>query len=109
MEGAFARQPAAVERSVSRQRAGRAALMEIVFKLFASLFDHLPAARRTNALPLEVADDCSVAALIDSWSLPRRMVHLVLVNAEYIPPSQRAGRLLTAGDVVAIWPPIAGG
>ncbi len=84
--------------------------MEIVFKLFASLSDHLPAAaRRTNALPLEVADDCSVAALIDSWSLPPRMVHLVLVNGEYIPPSQRAGRLLTAGDVVVSWPPFAGG
>ncbi|SBT04839.1 ThiamineS protein [Candidatus Accumulibacter aalborgensis] len=84
--------------------------MEITFKLFASLSDYLPVeARRTNALSLEVPDGSTVAALIDARSLPTRMVHLVLVNGQYIPPAQRAERHLIAGDVLAIWPPIAGG
>jgi sulfur carrier protein ThiS len=41
--------------------------------------------------------------------LPPKLVHLVLVNGVYIPPNQRAERPLQAGDVLAIWPPIAGG
>jgi sulfur carrier protein ThiS len=84
--------------------------MQITFKLFASLSDHLPeAARRTNALSIEVADDCSVSDNIEQWSLPPRMVHLVLVNGAFIPPEQRAAHRLREGDALAIWPPIAGG
>lgn len=84
--------------------------MEITFKLFAALSDYLPPdARRTNALQLDVTEGCTVAELIDSWALPPRMVHLVLVDGEFVPPLQRAQRRLLAGEVVAIWPPIAGG
>jgi sulfur carrier protein ThiS len=36
-------------------------------------------------------------------------VHLVLVNGEFVPPAERSGRMLAEGDVLAIWPPIAGG
>jgi len=36
-------------------------------------------------------------------------VHLVLVNGSYIAPEQRASQTLAEGDVLAIWPPIAGG
>lgn len=84
--------------------------MEITFKLFASLSDYLPAdARRTNALSVDLAEGCTVASVIESWMLPTRLVHLVLVNGEFVPPNLRAERRLTAGDVLAIWPPIAGG
>jgi sulfur carrier protein ThiS len=37
------------------------------------------------------------------------LVHLVLINGHYVPPEQRASRVLNEGDVLAIWPPIAGG
>jgi sulfur carrier protein ThiS len=84
--------------------------MQITFKLFASLSDYLPdTARRTNSLSLEVADGCTVAAVIEKWALPPRLVHLVLVNGEYISPEQRTERCLREGDALAIWPPIAGG
>jgi sulfur carrier protein ThiS len=38
-----------------------------------------------------------------------KLVHLVLVNGSFVPPEQRATRELVEGDVLAIWPPIAGG
>jgi molybdopterin converting factor small subunit len=38
-----------------------------------------------------------------------KLVHLVLVNGHYINPEDRATRTLAEGDVLAIWPPIAGG
>ncbi len=37
------------------------------------------------------------------------MVHLVLVNGKYVEPADRMTRTLIDGDVLAIWPPIAGG
>mgnify|MGYP003498070227 FL=1 len=47
--------------------------------------------------------------MIDEFNLPPKLVHLVLVNGNYIQPGDRAGRALAEGDVLAIWPPIAGG
>ncbi len=41
--------------------------------------------------------------------MPPKLVHLVLVNGVYIPPEERATRTFVEGDVLAIWPPIAGG
>ncbi len=82
----------------------------ITLKLYAFLSDYLPAeARRSNAVAIEVPEQTTVAALIATWALPPRLVHLVLLNGEFIPPQERSARALTAGDVVAIWPPIAGG
>lgn len=70
--------------------------MKITFKLFATLTDYLPlAARRAN--------------LIEPFGLPPRLVHLVMVNGHYIQPAERLTRTLVDGDVLAIWPPIAGG
>ena len=84
--------------------------MNITLKLFASLTDYLPEqVRRDNRVPCEVAPDATVEQVIHAWSLPPKLVHLVLVNGSYVAPEHRATRGLAEGDVLAIWPPIAGG
>jgi sulfur carrier protein ThiS len=84
--------------------------MQITFKLYASLGDHLPPDRRQgNQMPLEVASGATILQIIEPFNLPMKLVHLVLVNGVYIPPEERATRTLAEGDVLAIWPPIAGG
>ncbi|MEY4420010.1 MAG: hypothetical protein RLZZ498_606 [Pseudomonadota bacterium] len=84
--------------------------MHITFKLFATLTDYLPAdARRSNLVTLEVADDATIAQIIAPFGMPDKLVHLVLVNGTFIPPEDRASKTLVEGDVLAIWPPIAGG
>ena len=84
--------------------------MKVTFKLYATLSDYLPAdARRTNALAMDVAGSTTVAQLIEAQNLPRALVHLVLVNGFFIQPGARASHRLKEGDVLAIWPPIAGG
>jgi sulfur carrier protein ThiS len=60
-------------------------------------------------MKLEVADGASIAQVIEPFNLPMKLVHLVLVNGHFVPPEQRASRTLAEGDVLAIWPPIAGG
>ncbi len=84
--------------------------MKITFKLFASLTDYLPVeARYTNVLALDVAPESSINQIIEPYGLPPKLVHLVLINGKYIEPEKRLSQTLNEGDVLAIWPPIAGG
>ena len=84
--------------------------MRITFKLFASLTDFLPPeARQSNIVELDVAPDAPISQIIEPFGLPPKMVHLVLVNGTYIAPEHRLTHTLREGDVLAIWPPIAGG
>jgi sulfur carrier protein ThiS len=84
--------------------------MKITFKLFASLTDYLPAAVRTsNQMDLELAAGATILEVIEPFGLPEKMVHLVLINGKYIAPEDRSTLALQPDDVLAIWPPIAGG
>jgi molybdopterin converting factor small subunit len=84
--------------------------MKITLKLFASLTDYLPATSKyTNIVELEVTDGATITEVTEPYHLPEKLVHLVLVNGRYIAPEQRASQVLVEGDVLAIWPPIAGG
>lgn len=83
--------------------------MKITVKLFALLEDYLPAGARDNEVTLEAADGTTAAAIVKQLNLPAEMCHLVLINGNYLEPGQRASQPLTTGDVLAIWPPIAGG
>lgn len=83
--------------------------MQITFKLYAMLAEHLPPDRQGNAVNLEVAEDSTIESVIEPFRLPEHLVHLVLVNGRYVAREHRAGHRLQAGDVLAIWPPVAGG
>ena len=84
--------------------------MQITFKLYASLTEYLPPdQRRHNAMPLEVPDGATIAQVTEPFQLPSKLVHLVLVNGRYVAPVDRPTHALQPGDVLAIWPPIAGG
>lgn len=88
--------------------------MRITFKLFAMLADHLPAqvdgnARDGNVVSFDVPEGTTVQQVIDRFSLPAKLVHLVLIDGRYVEPSVRTSRVLAEGESLAIWPPIAGG
>ena len=84
--------------------------MNITFKLFATLTDYLPPeARSSNQVTLDVAQDASISQIIEPFGMPPKLVHLVLVNGKYIKPEDRGTTTLVDGDVLAIWPPVAGG
>ena len=84
--------------------------MKVTLKLFASLTDFLPAdARYSNLVELDLAPGSTIDQVVEQFRLPPKQVHLVLVNGHYVAAEQRGGRALDEGDVLAIWPPIAGG
>lgn len=88
----------------------RNGLMKITFKLFATLTDYLPPeAKYTNFIDVEVPPETTIGKMIETYCLPEKWVHLVLVNGSYIAPADRANYRLSEGDALAIWPPIAGG
>jgi sulfur carrier protein ThiS len=84
--------------------------MRITLKLYATLTDYLPpAARRDNRVEVDVDESATIESVVAPYGIPSRLQHLVLVNGLFVPREARASRTFRDGDVLAIWPPIAGG
>ena len=83
--------------------------MRITFKLYAGLTQYLPPMAVANAMPLDLPEGSTILQAIAPYNLPMKLVHLVLINGVYVAPEDRTARVLVDGDVLAIWPPVAGG
>jgi len=84
--------------------------MKVALKLYATLSDYLPAeAQKSNRLDLDVEPGTTPLMLIERFALPQKICHLVLIDGVFVPPGMRASRVLEEGEVLAIWPPVAGG
>ncbi len=78
-------------------------------KLYASLSEFLPAGSVKNEAEIDVGEGDSIARIIERYDLPERLVHLVVIDGVYVEPEDRPVRILNPGEVLAIWPPVAGG
>jgi sulfur carrier protein ThiS len=84
--------------------------MKITLKLFASLATHLPAeARSRHRMELEVEPGATVADVIRRQGIPPGQCAIVLVDGVWAAPPEWSARVLAEGEVLAIWPPVAGG
>ena len=84
--------------------------MQITLKLYATLSDLLPSAAKDNRIDIEVRDDVTLNQIIDRYKVPRELAHLVLINGVFVCETDRdQPGPLKNGDVLAIWPPVAGG
>jgi len=83
--------------------------VRVTVKLYASLSDYLPKDARDWRLDLDVGGGASLAQVIEMLHLPPARVHLALLNGVYIGPECRSSTAVADGDVVALWPPVAGG
>lgn len=84
--------------------------MRVTIKFYASLAVYLPAiARATNQHHTDLPIGITVASALAPYGLPPELTKLVLVNGHYIGEEERPNRVLSEGDVLAVWPPIAGG
>lgn len=83
--------------------------MQVTLKLFASLSPCLPPGAVRNKVDLDVESDTTILGLLDSHHVPREKCHLVLLNGVFHAPEERDKVALKEGDVLAVWPPVAGG
>jgi len=56
-----------------------------------------------------VPDGVSAHQVLEQFGVPPEMAHLVLLNGVYLDARARDQALVKADDVLAIWPPVAGG
>ncbi len=83
--------------------------MKITLKLFATLGDLLPSGAKANAIEIDVDSDVTLNQIIERYKIPPELAHLVLINGVFSCEADRDIAALNPGDVLAIWPPVAGG
>ena len=84
--------------------------MRISVKLFASFTEHLPPdARARHRVELDVDPGTTVLDVIRRHGLPEALCAIVLVDGAWVARPERATRVLSEGQVVAVWPAVAGG
>ena len=79
--------------------------MTIEVRLFANLADCLPTATGGGVATVDVPDGTTVDQLLRHLAIPDDLPRLTLVNGRDADAAQR----LSAGDVVTVLPPLAGG
>jgi sulfur carrier protein ThiS len=98
------------ESDVAAQANAGVGKVRMTLKLYASLTQFLPDAfRKSHAMPMVVDAAATIESIIAPLGMPPGLVKLVVLNGVFVPPSQRPLTRFTDGDVLAIWPPIAGG
>jgi sulfur carrier protein ThiS len=83
--------------------------VRITLKLYASLGVYLPDGAKRNQIGLDVPASATVSEVIAPLRMPLEQVSLVVLNGKILLPPERASRHLADGDILAIWPPVAGG
>lgn len=83
--------------------------MQLKVKLYAGLSEYLPSEAEENTFQLEISEQTTAYNIIDKFSIPRELAHLVLLNGVYLKPEERDQPVLHDGDTLAVWPPVAGG
>jgi sulfur carrier protein ThiS len=83
--------------------------MRVQLELYASLMKHLPPEAQRHRVSAEVPAGTTAVQLLNRYRVPLKQAHLVLRNGVYLDPAQREQTPLEEGDVIAVWPPVAGG
>jgi molybdopterin synthase sulfur carrier subunit len=80
--------------------------MKIELRLFASLRKRLPPGSPRGKCDLELAEGTTIGAVLERMGIPRDYAQMVLVNGEH---DRDFERVLRDGEVLSVFPPVAGG
>jgi sulfur carrier protein ThiS len=83
--------------------------MQIYIEFYASLMKYLPPGKSRFRRELKVDEGLILNRVIEQFHISVEEAHIVLVNGHFVCGEDREGRALIEGDVVSIWPPVAGG
>ena len=79
--------------------------INIEVQLYFDLAQYLPAGAKEKKFPMTLAEGTTVQNLLNKLGLPEEITKVIVVNGL----SANNERKLQEGDVVAIFPPLAGG
>jgi len=79
--------------------------MEIEVKLFATLRDYLPKGSGQFSCKVEMNSTDTVRDVLQKLKIPEEMPKIILVNGLH----SNLDRVLKFGDVLSVFPPVAGG
>lgn len=79
--------------------------MRVEVRLFATLAPYLPQDASDGSALLDIAEDSTVADMAGALGIPVELSRIILVNDE----EADEGRRLRPGDIVTLFPPLAGG
>jgi molybdopterin converting factor small subunit len=79
--------------------------MEIEVKLFATLRDYLPKGSDRFSCKMEVDESAQVQDILSRLKIPEEMPKIILVNGVH----GKKDQILKDGDVLSVFPPVAGG
>ena len=83
--------------------------MNVNIEFYASLMKYLPPGKSRFRREIRVDDGLLLSRLIEQFHISAAEAHIVLVNGHFVDVGLRASHELVEGDVVSIWPPVAGG
>jgi sulfur carrier protein ThiS len=83
--------------------------MNVNIEFYASLMKYLPPGKSRFRREIKVDDGLFLSRLIEQFHISPAEAHIVLVNGHFVDAEQRVSQGLVEGDVVSIWPPVAGG
>lgn len=70
---------------------------------------HLPPEAVRHRVSFEVDPGITAQGVLEHYQVPPAQAHLVLRNGVFLHQHERERTLLEDGDVIAVWPPVAGG
>ncbi len=79
--------------------------MEIEVKLFATLRDYLPEESSRFSCKMEIDSHTRVQDILSKLKMPEEMPKIILVNGIH----GKKDQILKDGDVLSVFPPVAGG
>jgi molybdopterin synthase sulfur carrier subunit len=79
--------------------------MEIEVRLFATLRDYLPRGSSQFSCRVEADEKTRIRDILAKLKIPEEIPKIILVNGIHAKKDQS----LKAGDVVSVFPPVAGG
>jgi sulfur carrier protein ThiS len=83
--------------------------MKMYIEFYASLMKYLPPGNSRFRREVKVDESLILNRLIERYHILPEEAHIVLVNGLFVCGEDRDIRELQEGDVVSIWPPVAGG
>jgi molybdopterin converting factor small subunit len=79
--------------------------MKFKVKLFATFMEHLPEGTGLEGLTVDMASGTTLEEVYARFNLPEKVQKITLVNGIH----QKESYKVQEGDVISIFPPIAGG